>query len=123
LVGATLSLLFTWGPWETLVPYIVKNDLRGDALALGLVFGAGGVGAVTAAVVMGQRGTLPRKPVTVLYLAWALGMLMTAGFGVVTTVWQAMIVAFVAETSITVLIVVWFTLLQRLVAPALLGRV
>jgi predicted outer membrane lipoprotein len=123
LVGATLSLLFTWGPWETLVPYIVKNDLHGGAPALGLVFGAGGVGSVAAAVVMGQRGRLPRKPVTVLYLAWALGMLMTAGFGVVTTVWQAMLVALVAETSITVLIVVWFTLLQRLVPPELLGRV
>jgi predicted outer membrane lipoprotein len=123
LVGATLSLLFTWGPWETLVPYIVKNDLHGGAPALGLVFGAGGVGSVTAAVVMGQRGKLPRKPVTVLYLAWALGMLMTAGFGVVRTVWQAMIVALVAESAITVLIVVWFTLLQRLVAPEILGRV
>jgi MFS family permease len=123
LVGATLSLLFTWGPWETLVPFIVKNDLHGGAPSLGLVFGAGGVGSVAAAVVMGQRGKLPRKPVTVLYLAWALGMLMTAGFGVVTTVWQAMLVAFVAESSITVLIVVWFTLLQRLVASEILGRV
>jgi MFS family permease len=123
LVGATLSLLFTWGPWETLVPYVVKNDLHGGAPALGLVFGAGGVGAVTAAAVMGQRGRLPRKPLTVLYLAWALGMLMTAGFGVVHSVWQAMLVALVAESSITVLIVVWFTLLQRLVAPEILGRV
>jgi predicted outer membrane lipoprotein len=123
LIGATLSLLFTWGPWETLVPFIVKNDLHGSARSLGLVFGAGGVGSVAAAAVMGQRGRLPRRPVTVLYLSWALGMLMTAGFGVVTTVWQAMVVALVAESSITVLIVVWFTLLQRLVAPEILGRV
>jgi len=123
LVGATLSLLFTWGPWETLVPYVVKNDLHGSAGSLGLVFGAGGVGSVAAAALMGQRGSLPRRPVTILYLTWALGMLMTAGFGVVTAVWQAMLVAFVAESAITVLIVVWFTLLQRLVPPELLGRV
>jgi hypothetical protein len=78
---------------------------------------------VSAALVLGQRGGLPRKPVTVLYLAWALGMLMTAGFGIVGTVWQAMIVAFVAESSIAVLVVIWYTLLQRLVPRELLGRV
>ena len=60
-------------------------------------------------LVMAQRGGLPRKPITALYLAWALGMLMTAGFGLVTSLWQAMAVAFVAEGSIAVLIVIWYT--------------
>ncbi|MEO8425032.1 MAG: MFS transporter [Actinomycetota bacterium] len=123
LIGAFVSLLCTWGPWETLVPFIVKNALHGSAIDLGLVFGAGGVGSVLAALIFGQRGGLPRRPLTTLYLFWALGMLMTTGFGVVNAVWQAMIVAFVAEGSITVLVVVWVTLLQRLVAPDLLGRV
>jgi hypothetical protein len=50
-------------------------------------------------------------------------MLMTAGFGIVVTVWQAMIVAFVSEASIAVLVVIWYTLLQRLVPRDLLGRV
>lgn len=27
LVAGTVSLLCTWGPWEVLVPYVVKNDL------------------------------------------------------------------------------------------------
>ncbi|HEX9122827.1 MAG TPA: MFS transporter [Actinomycetota bacterium] len=127
LVAATISLLCTWGPWEALVPYVVKNQLAGNSaregFALGLVFGAGGFGAVGAALVLGQRGGLPRKPITVLYVAWALGMFMTAGFGIVTTVWQAMIVAFVSEGSIAVLVVIWYTLLQRLVPRELLGRV
>ena len=95
MVAATVSLLAVWGPWETLVPIVVKNDLGGEASSLGLVFGAGGVGAVIAAAVFGQRGTLPRKPLTAMYLAWALGMFGTAGFGFVTSVWQAMAVAFV----------------------------
>jgi len=50
-------------------------------------------------------------------------MLMTAGFGIVVGIWQAMIVAFFAESGITVLIVIWITLLQRLVPTDLLGRV
>lgn len=123
MVAALISLLFTWGPWETLVPFVVKNDLGGSAVDLGLVFGAGGVGAVLAAVVMGQRGAMPRRAITILYAAWALGMLMTAGFGLVDAIWQAMIVAFVAEGSITVVMVVWLTLVQRLVPTELLGRV
>jgi DHA3 family tetracycline resistance protein-like MFS transporter len=60
---------------------------------------------------------------TVLYLTWAVGMLMTAGFGLVSAVWQAMCVAFVSESCITALVVIWFTLLQRLVPGHLLGRV
>jgi MFS family permease len=123
MVGATVSLLAVWGPWETLVPIVVKNDLGGEASSLGFVFGAGGVGAVVAAGSFGQRGTLPRRPVTAMYLAWAIGMFGTAGFGLVTTVWQAMAVAFVTEGSIAYLVVVWVTLVQRLVPDRLLGRV
>jgi hypothetical protein len=44
-----------------------------------LVFGAGGVGSVLAALIIGQRGGLPRRPLTILYQFWALGMLMTTG--------------------------------------------
>jgi len=123
MVAATVSLLATWGPWEVLVPYVVRNQLGGSAAALGLVFAAGGVGSVGAAVAMGQRGRLPRRAVTMLYVTWGIGMLMTAGFGIVTKVWQAMLVAFVAETCITLLIVIWITLVQRLVPSELLGRV
>jgi DHA3 family tetracycline resistance protein-like MFS transporter len=123
MVAATVSLLAVWGPWETLVPIVVKNDLGGEASSLGLVFGAGGIGAVVAAGFFGQRGALPRKPVTAMYLAWAIGMFGTAGFGLVTTVWQAMAVAFVTEGSIAYLVVVWVTLVQRLVPDRLLGRV
>ncbi|HEY7659487.1 MAG TPA: MFS transporter [Actinomycetota bacterium] len=123
MVAATVSLLFTWGPWEVLVPFVVRNDLGGSAAALGLVYGAGGVGALIVAVVMGQRGRLPRRAITALYLAWTGGMLLTAGFGLVSEVWQAMTVAFLSESCITALIVIWFTLIQRLVPSHLLGRV
>ena len=67
--------------------------------------------------------SFPRRPLTLLYVAWAIGMFMTAFFGVVTAVWQAMIVGFIAEASIAVLVVIWMTLLQRLVPNDLLGRV
>jgi MFS family permease len=123
MVAATVSLFAVWGPWETLVPVVVRNDLGGRGSALGLVFGAGGLGAVVTAAIFGQRGTLPGKPLTAMYLAWAVGMFGTAGFGLVAEVWQAMAVAFVTEGSIAFLVVLWVTLVQRLVPDRLLGRV
>jgi len=123
MVAATVSLLFTWGPWDVLLPYVVKNDLGGSAAALGIVYGAGGVGAVAMALAMGQRGRLPRKAFTVLYVSWAFGMLLVAGFGLVTELWQAMLVSLVAEGSLTLLMVIWVTLIQRLVPSEMLGRV
>jgi len=120
--AATISLLCTWGPWEVLVPYLVKNELDGSAGALGLVFAAGGAGAVLAAVMMGQRD-LPRRPITVLYWAWAMSAFAIIGFGVSGTIWHAMLASFVMESGITVLLVLWYTVLQRLVPSTILGRV
>lgn len=123
MMGGTVSLLAVWGPWETLVPFVVRNKLGGSAWDLGLIFGAGGVGSVVTAIAMGQRARLPRKAITAMYLMWALGMFGTAGFGVVRTLWQGMLVALVTEASITMLVVIWYTILQRLVPGELLGRI
>ena len=98
MAAATISLLCTWGPWEVLVPYLVKNELGGSAAALGLVFAAGGAGAVLAAVTMGQRD-LPRRPITLLYWAWAIAAFATIGFGVSRAVWHAMLASFVMESG------------------------
>jgi hypothetical protein len=50
-------------------------------------------------------------------------MLATAGWGFVTGLWQGMLVALVGEGCISALIVIWMTLVQRLVPSELLGRV
>jgi DHA3 family tetracycline resistance protein-like MFS transporter len=123
LVIGAVSLFCVWGPWETLMPFVVKEDLGGSGIQLAIVFAAGGVGSVTVGLTMAQRKRLPRRAFTIMYLSWAVGMGMTAFFGLVTQVWQAMIVAFVAEGSIALLVVLWFTALQRLVPNELLGRV
>jgi predicted outer membrane lipoprotein len=123
LVTATVSLFCVWGPWETLMPLVITKDLNGSGVDLALVFAAGGLGSVLVGILAAQRGSLGRRPLTVMYLAWALGMLMTAGFGLITAVWQGLLVAFVTEGSISLLIVIWFTALQRTVPDRFLGRV
>ncbi len=123
LCASVLSLFAVWGPWETLMPFVVRNDLGASASGLGLVYVAGGAGAISVALTLGQRGRLPRKAMTTLYVTWSVAMFATALFGVVHSIWQAMLVGFIAEGSIAALIVIWFTILQRLVPPELLGRI
>ena len=123
MVGATVSLLAVWGPWETLVPVVVQNDLLGDAGALGLVFGAGGLGAVVAAATFGQRGRAAAQAHHRDVPRMGGRDVRDRGVRAGHQVWQAMAVAFVTEGSIAYLVVVWVTLVQRLVPDRLLGRV
>lgn len=122
-IASLLSMLAVWGPWETLVPYLVRNELGGSAFDLALVFGAAGLGSVVAAVTMGRRGELPKRAITVLYLAWAFSMFSIAVFGGVSSLWQAMLVAAFAQGSFAVLLILYFTIMYRLVPDRLLGRV
>lgn len=105
-----------------LVPFIVKNELGGGAEDLGLIFAAGGVGAIVAALSVGQRG-LPRRSVTFMYAAWTLSIGALAGYGVASELWHAMAASFAGGAGFAGRIVVWTTLVQRLLPSELLGRV
>jgi MFS family permease len=122
LLAASVAVAAFWGPVEVLVPYIVKNDLGGGADDLGLVFAAGGLGAVVAAPLLAQRG-LPRRHITFMYVVWTLATAVIAGYGVAGALWQAMLVSFVSGATAAAGLVVWATLMQTLVPGRLLGRV
>jgi hypothetical protein len=122
LLSAAIGLLVFIGPYEVLVPYIVKNELGGGADDLGLVFASGGVGAVLAALIVGQRG-LPRRHMTFMYVTWAIAVLAVAGYGLATELWHAMLASFVDGACFTAGLIVWATLMHRLVPTSLLGRV
>lgn len=122
LLAVTLSMLFFLGPVYVLMPYIVKNDLGGGADGIGIVFAAGGAGAIVASLVVGQRG-LPRRALSAVYVAWALAALSLVGYAAATAVWQAALVSFGSVACLTAGGIVWSTLLQRLVPRGMLGRV
>jgi hypothetical protein len=122
LLAAAVFLLAYWGPIDVLVPYRVRNELGGDAGDYGLVLACGGLGSILAAALVGRRG-LPRRHVTFMYFAWALGSLALVGLGVGTAVWQLMAFMLVEGALFTAGIVIWGTLLQTHVPGGLLGRV
>jgi MFS family permease len=122
LVAASIALLCFFGPWEVLVPYVVKNELGGSARDLGFVFGAGGLGAVLSSLVMSQR-SLPRKHITFMYGAWTVSSFAIVGYGVATEIWQAMLAALVSGGLGNAGMIVWMTQMQTRVPRPLLGRV
>jgi transmembrane secretion effector len=119
---AFVGLFLLWGPFEVLLPYLVRNELGGDAGDLGLVFAAGGLGALLLSLVIGQTG-LPRRHITFMYAAWTVASLQIALYVVAQVPWQAMVVAFFGEACWTAGLLVWQTLMQRVVPAELLGRV
>ena len=122
LLSATIAYLAFMGPAEVLLPYIVKNELHASAGDLGLVFAAGGIGAIGAALIMGQRGH-PRKDVTFMYGTWTIATLAVAGYGLATASWQLMVACLLFNALETAGTIVWATIKQHHVPASMLGRV
>jgi MFS family permease len=122
LLSAAIAYLAFLGPTETLLPFVVKNTLHGSATDLGLVFAAGGVGAVGAAAVMGQRGQ-PRRDVTFMYVCWTLATLAVVGYGLGRTVPQLMLACLLFNALEAAGTIVWSTVKQRHIPSGLLGRI
>jgi len=122
LVSAMLSLLVFVGPEQVLLPFLVKNRLDLGADALGLIFAVGGVGSVLTAIAVGQLGQ-PRRRVTVMYASWSLGVLLIAGFGLMTELWHALVLSALGASLFELGQIIWTTMLQQLVPRRLLGRV
>jgi MFS family permease len=122
LLAASFAYLLFIGPQEVLLPLLVKDQWGGSPKSLGFILAMGGVGAIGAALYMGQR-TVPRRFITFMYVAWTLSTLAVAGYGLANVPWQAMVACFLFNGLETAGTIVWATTKQRLVPRNLLGRV
>ena len=122
LAWAFGAIFLVYGPWTVLLPYLVKNELGGDAGDLGLVFAAGGLSAILVSLVIGQIG-LPRRHITFMYGLWTIGAIQVAAYALADVPWQAMAISFAGEGCWAGGLIVWVTLMQRIVPSELLGRV
>ena len=121
-LAATVAYLLFMGPSDVLLPFVVKNELQGSASDLGLIFAAGGLGAVFAAILMAHRGT-PRRHMTFIYAAWTLSTFAIAGYGLARSHWQIAAACFAFNALEAAGTIVWATTKQRFVPRRLLGRV
>jgi MFS family permease len=125
-VAVSLSTLAFHGPFDVLVPTMLKADLGlSEAQAawwMAMIFAAGGVGALLVSAVVGQRG-LPRRFMLVLYGVEALSLFGLAAFAYMTRFWQALLIGLVVFGSLVASEIIGDTNLQQQVPRHLLGRV
>jgi MFS family permease len=121
LVFASLMLLVFIGPLEVLVPFAIK-DAGGGPTQHAYVLAAFGVGGAVGSLVVASL-RLPRRYLTVMNLLWGVGCVPLVVFGLATDLWLMIAAGAVMGATFQAGMVIWGTLLQRRVPPALLGRV
>jgi MFS family permease len=122
LLFASLMVLATMGPFEVLVPFVVKDRLGGDAADHALVLAAFGIGGGAGSLAMASM-KMPRRYLTSMNLVWGVACLPLVVIGVATEIWVVAVCAFLLGVMFSAPMVIWGTLLQRRVPPELLGRV
>ncbi|WP_244930582.1 MFS transporter [Nocardioides sp. W7] len=122
LLFASLLVLSIMGPFEVLVPFLIKDKLGGDAGDHAMVMAAFGIGGAVGSLAMASV-RLPRRYLTVMNLGWGIGCLPLIAMGMATEVWVLVAAAFVFGAMFAFPMVIWGTLLQRRVPPHMLGRV
>ncbi len=122
LLFAVVWVFLFIGPIEVLLPFAVADQLGGDARTFGFIlafFGAGGaIGSFATASVR-----LPRRYLTLMIAAWAIGGMPLAAVGYLDAFWQMALVLFVVGLTGGMGQVLWGTMLQRRVPRHMLGRV
>jgi predicted MFS family arabinose efflux permease len=121
LLFASLMLLVFIGPFEVLVPFAVRAAGGGPSQHAMILAAWGIGGAVGSLVVASLR--LPRRYLTVMNLLWGVGCIPIVVFGFRAELWLMVAAGAVMGAVFQAGMVIWGTLLQRRVPPALLGRV
>jgi MFS family permease len=115
-------ILAMMGPFEVLIPFVIKDELGGDAGDHAMVMAAFGIGGAVGSLSMASV-RMPRRYLTIMNGMWGVGCLPLIVMGSATRIWVLVVCAFVMGTLWSAPMVIWGTLLQRRVPPALLGRV
>ena len=118
----TLLVLVLMGPIEVLLPFAVKDQAGGGPAGFALALAAFGIGGAAGSVAVASR-RLPRRYLTVMNALWGLGCVPLAVIGLTTELWVMIVALFLVGFAFQAGTVIWGTLLQRRVPPAMLGRV
>src|SRR5690554_561512 len=122
LIFACLLILVIMGPIEVLLPFAVTSQTGGGAGSFALALAAFGVGGAIGSMAVASL-PLPRRYLTIMLLAWGAGSIPLAIIGFTSLLWIMVVALFVVGFTFSAGGVIWGTLLQRRVPPALLGRV
>ncbi|RXZ67497.1 MFS transporter [Agromyces albus] len=122
LVFGIVLVFLIMGPIEVLLPFAVKDQTGGGAGAFALALAAFGVGGAAGSLAVASI-KVPRRYLTLMILAWGFGCAPLAILGATNLLWVMIVALFVVGFLFSAAQVLWGTLLQRRVPPAMLGRV
>ena len=122
LVAAAVTLLVFCGPYQVLLPFLVKNELHGGSGMVGAIRALGGLGALAAAVTV-STGRLPGRSISAMLGAWAIQSLGLAAYALADHAWLFGAISLMAGAAGAIGNIVWGTLLKTRVPNQLLGRV
>jgi MFS family permease len=122
LLFAIVLVLVVMGPIEVLLPFAVKDQTGGGAGAFAIALASFGIGGAIGSLVVASSRP-PRRYLTLMILAWGVGCIPLAIIGFTDQLWVMVIALFICGFLFSGAQVLWGTLLQRRVPPALLGRV
>ncbi|PKZ65855.1 MFS transporter [Gordonia terrae] len=122
LLFACVLVLATLGPIEVLVPFALRERVDGGATQHAWVLAGFGLGAAAASLVFASI-PMPRRYLTVMFSLWAFSSLPLVLMGLADSTWMFIAAGVTMGILFDGPMVLWGTLLQRRVPPALLGRI
>ncbi|WP_439564769.1 MFS transporter [Microcella sp.] len=122
LLYSALLVLVIMGPIEVLLPFAVRDQTGGGAGAFALALAAFGIGGALGSIFVASM-RMPKRYLTLMIAAWGLGCAPLVVIGLTDQLWIMVVALFICGVLFSGATVVWGTLLQRRVPPAMLGRV
>jgi len=122
LVYACLVVFVTMGPIEVLVPFAVRDNVGGGETDYAWVLAGYGVGAALGSLLVAST-KLPRRYLTITQIAWGLGTLPLIVMGLTSQLWLIVACAVVIGGVFQGAMVIWGTIIQRLIPEQYMGRV
>ncbi len=122
LFFACVLVLATMGPIEVLVPFALRERIDGGASQHAWVLAGFGIGAAATSLVFASL-PMPRRYLTVMFGIWSFSSVPLVLMGVADATWMFVAAGVGMGVMFDGPMVLWGTLLQRRVPPALLGRI
>ena len=121
LFGSSLALIIQ-GPIEVLLPFLTRDRFEDAEATFGFLLAAYGIGGAIGSLVVSTL-RLPRRYMTFIIACWGGGALPLALLGVANNLVLMLASLFVVGAATGAGVVIWGTLLQRLVPSEMIGRV
>ena len=121
IFGSSLALIVQ-GPIEVLLPFLTRERFDDAEATFGFLLAAYGIGGAIGSLTVSSL-KLPRRYLTFMILCWGGGTLPLVLIGAATNLIVMLAALFVVGAATGAGVVIWGTLLQRLVPIEMIGRV